>query len=133
MADVFVDTFYYLARLSRHDAAHKRAVELSRQISGRSVTTAWVLTEVADALQSSNQRAMAIQLYETLLGDSNTTIVPPGQGIYERGWDLYRGRPDKAWSLTDCISFVVMKEMKLREALTGDQHFEQAGFIALLK
>ena len=133
MADVFVDTFYYLARLSRHDAAHTRAIDLSRQITGRSVTTAWVLTEVADALQSPHQRAMALQLYDTLVGDPNITIVPPGQGIYERGWELYRSRPDKSWSLTDCISFVVMKEINLHEALTGDQHFEQAGFIALLK
>jgi predicted nucleic acid-binding protein len=47
--------------------------------------------------------------------------------------DLYRRRPDKAWSVTDCISFVVMEGDGIREALTGDQHFEQAGFVALLK
>jgi predicted nucleic acid-binding protein len=46
---------------------------------------------------------------------------------------LYRGRPDKEWSLTDCISFVVMGERSLTEALTSDHHFEQAGFTALLK
>jgi predicted nucleic acid-binding protein len=49
------------------------------------------------------------------------------------GVDLYRRRPDKAWSLTDCISFVVMQREGITEALTGDQHFEQAGFVALLK
>ena len=55
MTDVFADTFYFLARLSQNDAAHDRAVELSRQISGRVVTTAWILTEVADALNAPPQ------------------------------------------------------------------------------
>jgi uncharacterized protein len=133
MADVFVDTFYYLARLSRNDAAHERAIDVSRRLSGRTITTAWVLTEVADALHAPHTRGTAIKLYETLRSDPSVTIVPAEQGVYERGWELYRERPDKSWSLTDCISVVVMQELNLREALTGDQHFEQAGFIALLK
>ncbi|MGE3240492.1 MAG: type II toxin-antitoxin system VapC family toxin [Pirellulales bacterium] len=133
MADVFVDTFYYLARLSRNDAAHHRAIEVSRRLSGRTVTTAWVLTEVADALHAPQLRGAAANLYETLLADSSVTIVPAEQALYDRGWEMYRQRPDKAWSLTDCISFVLMQERNLQEALTGDQHFEQAGFVALLK
>jgi predicted nucleic acid-binding protein len=60
-------------------------------------------------------------------------IIPPSDEQYARGFDLYRRRPDKEWSLTDCISFVVMAEEGLTEALTGDKHFEQAGFAALLK
>lgn len=46
---------------------------------------------------------------------------------------LYDARPDKSWSLTDCISFVVMAERDLTEPLTGDHHFDQAGFTALFK
>ena len=133
MTDVFADTFYYLARLSQEDSAHDRAIELSRQITGRVVTTSWVLTEVADALNAPHQRAMASLLYDALRKDPRVTIVPPGQVVYELGWELYRQRADKAWSLTDCISFVVMDELSLREALTGDHHFEQAGFVALPK
>ena len=52
---------------------------------------------------------------------------------FARGFDLYARRPDKSWSLTDCISFVVMTDRGLTEALTGDHHFEQAGFRALLR
>ena len=59
--------------------------------------------------------------------------MPHEQALYERGWQLYRDRPDKSWSLTDCISFVVMNDMNLRDALTGDKHFEQAGYVAILK
>lgn len=60
-------------------------------------------------------------------------ILPLTSGLLNRGLDLMRQRTDKDWSLTDCISFVVMEDEGLREALTGDQHFEQAGFKALLK
>lgn len=59
--------------------------------------------------------------------------MPLSSILLERGLDLMRGRPDKDWSLTDCISFVVMSDAGLKEALTGDCHFEQAAFTALLK
>lgn len=59
--------------------------------------------------------------------------MPANVEIFERGVELYHSRLDKQWSLTDCISFVVMSEEGIAEALTGDHHFEQAGFVALLK
>jgi hypothetical protein len=70
---------------------------------------------------------------ENLRSDPEMTIVPAEQRLFDKGIELYARRRDKAWSLTDCISFVAMKEMRLREALTGDHHFEPAGFRALLK
>jgi len=60
-------------------------------------------------------------------------VHPLSEALLARGMALYRQRPDKAWSLTDCISFVVMGDERLTEALTGDHHFEQAGFAPLLK
>ena len=63
----------------------------------------------------------------------NTTIVPVSSRLIERGFALFANRPDKEWSLTDCISFVVMEEHSVTEALTSDGDFEQAGFSALLK
>jgi uncharacterized protein len=59
--------------------------------------------------------------------------VPPGQELFDQGVELYAARTDKQWSLTDCISFVVMRQYRVTEALTGDRHFEQAGFTAMLK
>jgi predicted nucleic acid-binding protein len=59
-------------------------------------------------------------------------IVPPQEAHFDAGYSLYASRPDKDWSLTDCISFVLMKELGVSEALTGDHHFQQAGFVALL-
>jgi uncharacterized protein len=132
MNAIFADTFYYLALVSREDATHSRAVALSRQLTGRIVTTAWILTEVGDALSAPRQRHVFRVLFDSLSTDERVTIVPPTKQLFEQGIDLYDSRPDKEWSLTDCISFVVMQQMQLSEALTGDHHFEQAGFRALL-
>ena len=60
-------------------------------------------------------------------------IIPADEELFQAGFDYFEARPDKGWSLTDCISFVVMEREQLTEALTGDHHFEQAGFTALLK
>ncbi len=59
-------------------------------------------------------------------------VVFVDQDTYDRGWQLHRERSDKTWSLVDCISFVVMQDLRLTEALTADHHFEQAGFVKLL-
>jgi uncharacterized protein len=132
MNTAFVDTHYYLALLSESDADHENALRLSRTLSGRTVTTAWVLAEVADALAAPGLRALFLSLYDSLRNNPNVKIVPPSAELFEQGIELYARRPDKAWSLTDCISFTVMKRHGLTDALTGDHHFEQAGFRAVL-
>jgi predicted nucleic acid-binding protein len=132
MTVAFADTFYYLALLDAADEAHERTLSLSRTRRGRIVTTAWVLTEVADALCEPANRIVLSRLISLLRSDPNPDIVPPTEDLFNRGLDLYARRPDKAWSLTDCISFVVMTERGLTEALTGDHHFQQAGFRAML-
>ncbi len=133
MTTRFADTFYFLALGNPRDAAHARTRAIVASDPGPIVTTAWVLTEVANALSSPPDRRSFLNLLPRLRANASTEIVPPGAELFERGLDLYARRPDKAWSLTDCISFVVMADRGLTEALTGDHHFEQAGFRALLK
>jgi predicted nucleic acid-binding protein len=133
MTPVFADTFYFLALVNVADAAHQRAVSFSQAHSLPVVTTTWVLTEVADGLSRSARRKVFVQLLEDLRADSQTLIVPSAQELFDQGVALYAARPDKDWSLTDCISFVVMHERGLSDALTADHHFEQAGFTAMLK
>jgi predicted nucleic acid-binding protein len=132
MIPTFADTFFYLALLNPDDDAHARAVTASRVRRDRIVTTVWVLTEVADALCSPAHRSAYPALLNALQDDPLTEIVAAEDDLFLRGSDLYARRPDKAWSLTDCISFVVMNDRGLTEALTGDHHFEQAGYRALL-
>ncbi|HEY5915213.1 MAG TPA: PIN domain-containing protein [Verrucomicrobiae bacterium] len=133
MKPVFVDTFFLLAALNPDDAHHEAALAWSDAYEGPLLTTAWVITEVADALAGLRHRRVFQEFQETLASEERLHIVSPDQNLWERGLRLYFSRPDKEWSLTDCISFTVMGDEGLTEALTGDHHFEQAGFVALLK
>lgn len=128
MTAFFADTFYYLALLNPNDATHHKAVALAQTVTQYKVTTAWVLTEIADALAAPEQREVFVAFLKELRNDPTVTIVPATQDLFDRGFLLYARRLDKEWPLTDCISFVVMQERGLHEALTGDKHFEQAGF-----
>lgn len=133
MTAVFVDTFYFLALLNSRDAAHQKSVDFSCSSDASLLTTVWVLTELADGLSRSSKREAFRQVLDGLAADPNTVVIRLSQELFEKGARLYDARPDKQWSLTDCISFVVMQEEGVSEALTGDHHFEQAGFVALLK
>ncbi len=132
MNEVFVDSFYYLALLNPDDQYHAAALEITRSLSGRHVTSHWVLMEVADALSRPQVRQEAALFIRERLSDSSTTVIDDLSTWFHQGLSLFEQRPDKSWSLTDCISFQIMHSRGIREALTGDRHFEQAGFTALL-
>jgi predicted nucleic acid-binding protein len=129
----FADTAYFLALLNPQDGWHQPALLLSRRREGPLLTTVWILLEVGDALATGPNRQLFPRWLDSLLASAHLEIVPATNDWFFRGLALYRARPDKEWSLTDCISFVVMGERSLTEALTSDHHFEQAGFTALLK
>ena len=133
MTVVFGDSFYYLALLNPRDSAHSAATQFSSTFRGTLVTTWGVLIETGDAMSRASNRNRFLDLYDLLQEDPSTEIVPIDEQLFDRALDLFRARPDKDWSLTDCFSFVVMTEFGLTEALTGDHHFEQAGFQILLK
>jgi len=130
---VFADTYYFIALLNKKDAGHTKALAWSNSFNGLLVSTEWVFMEVADALAGSQQRTISCPLRRDLLLDKTYQIQSFNEAIYDRGLALCEARPDKSWSLTDCISFIVMQDRGLAEALTADHHFEQAGFVALLK
>jgi len=132
MTRAFADTFYFLAVLNRHDPAHQKSLEFYGDDSLNFITTEWVLTEVGDATAAPPARQKFRELMGVLTDDDQVKIVTASHELFERGSALYFQRPDKKWSLTDCISFVVMSDEGLRDALTGDRHFEQAGFNVLL-
>jgi predicted nucleic acid-binding protein len=134
MKTVFADTFYFLALLNPSDQGHGKAVAFTAGNTVLMVTTEWVLTELGDALARSwRGRIEFLGTLADLQADADATIVPCDHALMAAGLQLYSQRPDKEWSLTDCISFVVMTKEGITEALTGDHHFEQAGFVALLK
>jgi len=132
MRRVFVDTVYYYAILSRNDQYAAAAATFSETYDGGFVTTSAVLTEVGNGLARRKERARVQALWQTLDRDQNVELVYVDATLWLRALEFYSDRSDKQWSLTDCMSFIVMQDRGLTEALTADRHFEQAGFTILL-
>ncbi len=136
MTEVFLDTSFAIALSASTDQSHAQAVDLANQLEEngtRLVTTQAILLEIGNALSKQRYRVAAVQLLESLVSDPNVAIVPLSSDLYNAAFNLFRNRLDKQWGLIDCVSFVVMQERGISEALTTDDHFNQAGFRALLK
>jgi predicted nucleic acid-binding protein len=129
---VFADTAYFIALNVRRDRFHRQARALEASLHKDLLTTEWVLTEVADGLAAPETRARFTRLINNLQARSDVKIVKAHPGHFSKGYALYAERKDKGWSLTDCISFLIMKENGIDVALTSDQHFVQAGFQILM-
>ena len=129
---IFIDTSYVLALLNSHDQFHQQALILADEIDGTLITTEAILTEIGNALAKSQWRELAINTLDDLRNDEDVEILSINSDLFSTAFNFYSSRMDKEWGLTDCISFVVMKNQKLTDALTADHHFEQAGFKALL-
>ena len=100
--------------------------------SRRLITSRAVVLEIGNALSKLRYRAPAVALLDAIERDPNVEIVPLSEELYRQSLALYRQHQDKEWGLTDCVSFVVMRERSITDALTTDDHFRQAGFRALL-
>ena len=132
----FLDTAFAIALISPKDVFHEKALELAKQVEKsktRLVTTRAIVVEIGNALSKESTRKSAVELIDSIEGDETITIVPVSDEIYSNAFKMFRSCLDKEWGLTDCISFVVMKQQGITSALTTDQHFQQAGFVALMK
>jgi len=130
---IFLDTAFVQALLNRHDQYHGQAKSLLDKV--RNAFEIWiteaVLVEIGNALASINRKG-AVAFINSCYETSNIQVVVVDTGLFKRALELYENRPDKEWGLTDCISIIVIKDNRLTEALTTDEHFKQAGFRALL-
>lgn len=134
-AELFLDASYAIALASSTDQHHERAVELAERIEAedvRLITTRAIVLEIGNALSKLRYRAAAVRLLDAIEQDRDVEIVPLSEESYKEGLELFRQHQDKEWGLTDCISFVVMRDRNVTDALTADNHFCQAGFRALL-
>jgi predicted nucleic acid-binding protein len=127
----FADTFYWIALTNPLDAAYSRTQEFTADI----VTTEEVLTEYLNyfAAGSAYLRLKAGLIVETVLQDPTVRLIPQSHESFSDGLTLYRARPDKGYSLTDCISMQTMRRERRTDVLTNDRHFEQEGFNALFR
>lgn len=131
MKAVFADTFYWIALTLPGDAAYARA----QQVTDHIVTTQEVLTEYLTFFCAAPEymRREVTANVEAMLIDPGVQIIPQSHDSFIAGFELYRARPDKGYSLTDCISMQTMRKEGLTEVLTNDRHFEQEGFRAMFR
>lgn len=133
---VFADTFYWAALTSADDPAHIRAMEISRSLAPASIiTTEEVLSEYLTFFCGAMEhlRREVVRNVIAILHDPTVRVISQSHDTFTAGFDLYRSRPDKGYSLTDCISMQTMRREGLTEVLTNDRHFEQEGFRALFR
>lgn len=133
---VFVDSVCWIGLLNKDDEMHEvadREYEHLMKVRYRFITTTAVLTETANSLSETRFRLAVVEFYRRLQKSSRVEIVFADHHLWSAGWQLYEQRLDKAWSLTDCISIIVMQERGLTDTLTNDKHFKQAGFRVILR
>jgi uncharacterized protein len=136
MKTVFADTGYWIALLDPQDTLHSKAINLSITFTQvQIVTSEMVLTEILNHFSKRGNflRYAAANFIESLQENPSITIISQTDSIFQQALILYKQRPDQAWSHTDCSSFCIMQQQNILEALAYDKHFEQAGFIALLR
>ena len=134
--EVFLDTSFVVALAVRTDENHARALKVSqilRVSRTRLITTQAILLEVGNAFAKQPFREAAITIQGNLAVDPHVSIFPLSEPLLRRAWSLFAERKDKDWGITDCLSFVVMRDLGLTLGLTADHHFEQAGFRAILR
>lgn len=130
---LFLDTAFVQALLNRRDQYHSQAKALlpRMRVAAEVWITEAVLIEVGNALSVFN-RTGTVQFIKQCYQTANMHVVGVDTTLLTRALDLYRTRMDKTWGLTDCISFIVMQDCGLTDAITADEHFLQAGYRALL-
>ncbi len=136
MTALFADTFYWIALVDFNDSAHRHARALSSERADSPIiTTDEVLTEylIFFATAPFEMRRKAVTSAHRILENPGIRVIPQSRASFLAGMALYEARPDKGYSLTDCISMQTMRDEGLTEALTNDRHFEQEGFRALFR
>lgn len=134
-SEVFLDTAFALALANVNDLLHVRAVILADQLeaqAARLITSRPVLLEIGNSLAKLRYRSAATRILTSLEADPSVKIIALTDELYHDALYLYSERSDKEWGLVDCVSFIIMQDRGITEALTPDRHFEQAGFRALL-
>ena len=137
MRIVFIDTSYLIALLVEHDQWHAAATQAQRSLGNfvQFVTMYEVITEFLAGVsrESPQVRQAAVETAHTIMSSDNIAVIAPSPELLTSGLNLYGQRLDKRYSLADCISMVVMRDMGITEVLTNDRDFESEGFVRLIR
>ncbi len=130
---IFADAGWFIALIDPKDGLHPLALRWLGALDQPVITTRYVLLETFNALSDLAKRRRCHETLASLISESDVSVAPEPSDLYDAGVRFHHDRPDKTWSLTDCISFVLMQRHGLTTALSHDHHFTQAGFDALLR
>lgn len=136
MRRVFADTGYWIALFDPHDTLNRKAVECSKILTNVTIhPSEMVLAEFLNHFAKRGQflKRAAVHFIQVVQKNPVMRITPQTSALYQQAFLLYAQRADQAWSLTDCASFCIMRQLGITEALAYDKHFEEAGFIALMR
>lgn len=130
---IFVDTLFVVALTNKRDQYYQKALQLAKQYENHPfITTDAILLEVGNAL-SGNCRNESVALIESFLASDDVEVIRLTPQLFDQAFSFYKKHEDKSWGLVDCVSFVVMQQNNVTQALTFDRHFIQAGFQALMR
>lgn len=133
-ASVFLDTGYVIALEAADDQHHEVTLRHWRGLTGAlpvMVTTSYVLNEIVTFFNSRNRHAKAVEIGSRLTSSPSVRLVHVDEALFYAGWQYFKQHADKTYSLTDCISFIIMGQMGIQTVLGFDRHFTQAGFARL--
>jgi uncharacterized protein len=136
MNRIFADACFWIALINRRDDLFEKAVAAQKDLAHTQVvTTDEVLSEVLNHLchYGSTLRQLASKIVDDIRADTHVLVIEQSRATFDAGFALYKNRVDKEYSLVDCVSFELMKQESISEALTNDHHFEQEGFVALFR
>jgi uncharacterized protein len=137
MKTVFADTGFWIALLNPKDRWHRKSLALYQSLEAqqvRVITSEMVLAELLNffsKFHSLARKDVALRVQQ-MKQHPNVTVIPQNTKQFDLALELYLQREDKQWSLTDCCSFLIMKDLDITTALAHDRHFIQAGFQNLL-
>jgi hypothetical protein len=135
-AEVFMDSAGFLALWDAGDEHHASAVRLQEELARkrrRFLTTEYIVDETVTLLLVRHSQDAAADILDTIERSESLRLEWIGPERFHAAATLFRKHADRQWSFTDCVSFVTMRELRIRDAFTTDHHFKQAGFVPLLK
>jgi predicted nucleic acid-binding protein len=131
MKTLFLDAGYVIALEASDDQNHKAASQHWRKLlksSPQLMTTSYVFDELVTFFNSRGRHEKAVEVGINLIQTNSIELIHVDEAMFYEGWEYFQKHGDKKYSLTDCVSFVVMKQRGIKSALTFDRHFAQAGF-----
>jgi len=134
MTTFFLDTSYIIALEIANDQYHIQALNHWQKVlttGPKLVTSSFILDEVATFFTSRGHHAKAVEIGNSLITSPSTHFIYIDEILFSHGWQYFVRHGDKSYSLTDCISFVLMQQSEIQTALSFDKHFVQAGFMKL--